>query len=77
MLEKEYKYYEKIASKLAKEHPDKFAVIKDEGVIGIYDSIEQALRETSKEHKLGTFIVQQCKEKKDIVHRYHSRVSFG
>lgn len=77
MLEKEYRYYEKIASRLAQEHPNKFAVIKDEQVIGIYNSIEHALKETSKIHELGTFIVQHCKEEKDIVHRYSSRVSFA
>jgi hypothetical protein len=77
MLEKEYKYFESVASDLAKAHPHKFAVIKGERVIGIYDTIRQAFEETAKEHKLGTFIVQQCEDKNNIVQRFHSRVAFG
>ena len=77
MLEREYQYYETIASQLATEHPHKFAVIKGETVIGIYDTMQQALEETAKAHELGTFIVQQCEERNSTVQRFHSRVAFA
>jgi len=77
MLEREYRYFETIASQLAVDHPHKFAVIKGEQVIGIYDTMEQALEETAKVHELGTFIVQPCEDKNNIVQRFHSRVAFA
>ena len=77
MLEKEYKYFETIAPQLAKDHPHKFAVIKDETVLGIYETMQQALEKTAKSHELGTFIVQQCEERDNIVQRFHSRVAFA
>lgn len=77
MLEKEYRYFESVASELAKTHLHKFAVIKGEKVIGIYDTMQEALKKTAKDHKLGTFIIQQCEEIDSSVQRFHSRVSFA
>jgi len=77
MLEKEYRYFETVASDLAKKHPHKFAVIKGEQVIGIYDTIQEALEKTSKDNPLGTFIIQQCEEVDNTIQRFHSRVSFA
>ena len=77
MLEREYKYFETIASQLAIDHPHKFAVIKEEQVLGIYDTMEQALEETARVHKLGTFIVQLCEDRSNIIQRFHSRVAFA
>ena len=77
MLEREYKYFETIASQLAIDHPHKFAVIKEEQVLGIYDTMEQALEETARVHNLGTFIVQLCEDRSNIVQRFHSRVAFA
>jgi len=77
MLEKEYRYFESVANELAKNHLHKFAVIKGEKVIGIYDTIQDALTETAKDNKLGTFIIQQCEESDSSIQRFHSRVSFA
>jgi|CryGeyStandDraft_6_1057127.scaffolds.fasta_scaffold449417_1 hypothetical protein len=77
MLEKEYKYFESIANELAKENPHKFAVIKGEKVIGIYDTIQDALKETAKENELGTFIIQQCEDKRHLMQKFHSRAAFA
>ena len=77
MLEKEYKYFESIADDLAKKHPHKFAVIKGESVIGIYDKIQDALEGAAEENELGTFIIQQCEEREHSIQRFHSRVSFA
>ena len=77
MLEREYQYFETIVSQLAIDHPHKLAVIKGEQVIGIYDTMEQALEETARDHELGTFIVQPCEDRSNIVQRFHSRVAFA
>lgn len=66
MLEKEFKYFQDHRAELSKEHPDKFVVIKDETVLGFYDSELQAYTETKKSHQPGTFLIQQCRENPDI-----------
>lgn len=37
-----------------------FIAIKDKIILGIYDSFEKALSDTSSEYVLGTFIIQEC-----------------
>ncbi len=77
MLENEYKYFKMVADELAKKHPHKFAVIKGETILGVYDSIKDALEITAKNHELGTFIIQQCEEPDKSIQRFHSRVAFA
>lgn len=77
MLEKEYKYFERLVPELAKKYPHKFAVIKGESIIGVYDTLQDALTETAKDNELGTFIIQQCEETSASIQRFHSRVSFA
>jgi len=59
-LEKEFDYYLENQSELVKEYGGKFIVIMDCKVIGSYDDELKAIEETSKEHELGTFLVQMC-----------------
>jgi len=77
MLEKEYKYFESIADEMAITNPHKFAVIKGEAVIGVYDTIKEALEATAKQHALGTFIIQRCEDRQHRMQRFHSRVAFA
>jgi hypothetical protein len=75
MLENEYKYFEEHYEDIKKKFLDKFIVIIGEKVIGAYESQKEALAETLKTHKLGTFLVQKVTEKpQDIIHRFTSRV---
>lgn len=77
-LEKDFKYYLDHQNDLVKEHNGKFIVIKDAKVIGSYDSELKAVKETSKTHKLGTFLVQKCEPgKNSYTQTYHSRVIFA
>ena len=76
-LEKEFKYYIENQNKLVKRYNNKCIVIKNKKVIGVYDSVAEAVRETSKKEPLGTFLVQKCTPGKEGYTRtYHSRVSF-
>lgn len=75
-LEKEFKYYLAHQDELAKLHNGKFIVIKNYQVIGVYDSEYEAITETSKQHELGTFLVQQCERgTNSYMQMYHSRVT--
>ena len=76
-LEKEFKYYIENQNKLVKRYNNKCIVIKNKKVIGVYDSVAEAVRETSKNEPLGTFLVQKCTPGKEGYTRtYHSRVAF-
>lgn len=76
-LAKEFEYYVSHQAELVKQHRGKFVVIKDEDVIGVYDDEITAVEEASKEHELGTFLVQKCEPGAESYKQtYHSRVSF-
>lgn len=77
-LEKEFNYYLDNQDKLVEKYNGKFVVIKDCTVIGVFDSEMGAIEETSKEHKLGTFLVQKCEPgSAGYSQTYHSRVVFS
>ena len=76
-LEEEFKYYLAHQAELVEKYDGKFIVIKGSKVLGAYDSEIEAIRETMKEHELGTFLVQKCEEgAESYTQTYHSRVAF-
>ena len=76
-LEKEFNYYIENQNKLLKRYNNKYIVIKNKKVIGVYDSEAEAVQETSKNEPLGTFLVQKCTPSKESYNQtYHSRVIF-
>ena len=77
-LKNEFQYYINHQKELVKKHKDKYVVIVNLKVIGVYDSETEAIDETSKIHKLGTFLVQKCEPGEDsYTQTYHSRVVFS
>jgi len=77
MLEKEFKYYLANQQELVKTYLGKYLVIKDEKVIGAYDSREYALQETTKVHPMGTFLIQLCSPGDTAYSQtFHSRVLY-
>jgi len=78
MLDKEFKYYLDNQEKLVKEYDGKFIVIKNETVIGAYNTESDAYFETNKDHELGTFLIQFCERGEGSYTKvFHSRVSFA
>ncbi len=76
-LEKEFQYYIDNQEDLVQKHKGKFLVIKGQEIIGAYDSEMEAIEETSKNHELGTFLVQKCEPgSESYTQTYHSRVAF-
>ncbi len=75
-LEKEFQWYLENQKKLAEEYNGKVIVIKNCTVIGVFDSIGLAVEETSKEHEVGTFLVQKCSlGDQDTTAIFHTRVA--
>jgi hypothetical protein len=77
-LSKEFQYYLDHQDELVKKYNGKFIVIKDCSVIGAYDDELEAINETQKKYKLGTFLVQKCEPGSEAyTQTYHSRVMFA
>ncbi len=55
-----YDFFEENFEELYQKYPQKYISIKVGRVIGAYDTFEEAIRESLKEHELGTFLVQHC-----------------
>ncbi|MCA6072804.1 MAG: DUF5678 domain-containing protein [Endomicrobium sp.] len=77
MIDKNYEYFSRNMLELYKKYGHKFLAIKDEKVIEEYDTFDEAIRETNKTEKLGTFLVQECFDSEDeSVHHFQGNVSF-
>lgn len=75
-LKKEFEYYLEHQDELVEKYQGKFIVIKDNAVIGQYESELEAVEETSKQHEMGTFLVQKCEPgSESYSYTFHSRVS--
>lgn len=57
---KDFEYFLENYNKFYKDYGHKFIVIRNEQVIGVYESAIDAINNTSKTHPIGTFIVQEC-----------------
>lgn len=78
MLKQEFEYFLEHQKELAEKHNGKYVVIKNRQVIGVFDSELDAVEETSKKEKMGTFLVQKCEPgDASFTQTFHSRVSFG
>jgi hypothetical protein len=76
-LRREFDYYLQHQDDLVRQYKGKFIVIKNEQVIGAYDSETEAITTTLKEHELGTFLVQKCEPgAESYTQTFHSRVVF-
>lgn len=77
MLDKELQYYIDNQSDLIAKYQDKFLVIKDKTVIGIYNTEIEAYSETVKIHELGTFLIQECQPgDENYTQTFRTRVIF-
>ncbi|MBI1803092.1 MAG: hypothetical protein HY033_05890 [Ignavibacteriae bacterium] len=75
MLEKEFKYYREHQTELVQEYNNKYVVIKDEKVLGAYNSELEAYTETKKNHAVGTFLIQHVTPgSAGYTQTFHSRV---
>lgn len=77
MLEKEYQYYTDHKDELDSKYNNKFIIIVNNDIIGIYDNQDMALKEALTKYEAGTFLIQKCSKNEDQVMRFHSRVSFA
>ena len=60
MQDHDFNWFIKHYNELYAEYGHKFLAIKNEVVLGVYDSVIDGVKTTSKTEPLGTFIVQEC-----------------
>ena len=74
----DYDYFINNLAALYKEYGHRFLVIKNEQVIGVYYSFDDALNETVKTDKPGTFLIQECVEDpEDLILKFQGNVTFA
>jgi hypothetical protein len=77
VLKPEFEYYLAHQPDLIAKYRGQFVVIKGGAVLGAYPTELGAIRETSKTHQLGTFLVQKCEPgEENYTRSFHSRVAF-
>lgn len=77
-LEREFEFFLKNQKVLVEKYKGKYVVIKNEKILGAYDTLTEAVEKTSRCEELGTFLVQKCvPTRKAYVQTYHSRVALG
>ena len=54
-IDQEFQYYLSHQAELLQQYNGKYIVIKDESVIGVFNSDADAVNETIKTQKIGTF----------------------
>jgi hypothetical protein len=75
-LEDEFAYYREHQNELVAKYQGQFVVIKDGAVLGAYPSYETAYSETSKDHELGSFLIQHVEPgEAAYTQTFHSRVA--
>jgi len=77
-LEREFEYYLDHQDELVTQYNGKVIVIKNQNVIGTFDTELEAVEKTAEEHELGTFLIQRCEPgSENYTQTYHSRVIFA
>lgn len=76
-LDKEFHYFKEHQEELVRLYENKFIVIKDEVVVGNYDSEIEAYEAAKKDYPVGTFLIQHCLPgRESYTQSFHSRVAF-
>ncbi|MFP5042699.1 DUF5678 domain-containing protein [Parasediminibacterium sp. JCM 36343] len=60
MLEKEFQYYLEHQEEFVKKYADQFLVIKNQEVVGVYESKQETYNKAVATYELGTFLIQHC-----------------
>ena len=78
MLDTEYKYYLEHQQELLARYKGRFLVIRENAVVGDYDSQAAAYLDSIKKYELGSFLIQECSDgNSGYTQTYHSRVIFA
>ena len=79
LSQKNFLFFKSQIDKLIAQYYRKFVVIKDEAVIGAYDSFDEAYEATIKKEAPGTFIIQECvsSDEANTAHFFSNNIMFA
>lgn len=69
-FDNEFRFYLERQDEFVKDHNGEWVVIKGNKVLGFYDDQLQAIQETQKDHKLGTFMVSTLHRARPNIHEH-------
>jgi len=73
--EQDYEYFLQNIGELYELYGHKFLAIKNRQILGAYDNFDDALDETLKHEKVGTFLIQECfQNREECVHCFQGNV---
>jgi len=73
-----FKYYLDNQDSLVNLYNGKFIVIKDNTVVGVFQTEDEAFFDSIAKYVPGTYIIQKCSAgNKDYTQMFHSRVVFA
>lgn len=76
-LEKEFLYYVEYQAHLLPDHRGKYLLIRDERLVGAFETERQAIKAGMEQFELGTFLIQKCEAgEESYTQTFHSRVLF-
>jgi len=77
ILKDEFDFFMTNREDLVKKYEGKYLAIKNNQVLGVYDSFDTAIIKTQKTDPLGTFLIQKCEANDECyMQTFHSRVHF-
>ena len=75
-LQKQLDYFKSNQEKFVKKYNEKFLVIKDQRIQGVYDSEIEAYTNAKDKFGLGNFLIQQCLPgQESYTQTFHSRIA--
>lgn len=67
MLEKEREYFKKILPKLLTESRERIVLIKEEELVGVYNTFEEALSEGARRYGKESFLVRRVDDQQEEI----------
>jgi len=73
MQDQDFEWFVDNMLEFNKIYGQKFVAVKNKGVLGVYDTFNEAIDATLKTEQLGSFLIQECfdDEEKLIIHCYN------
>jgi hypothetical protein len=71
MLEKERKLFEQHRTEWMKNCPGKFVLVKNDELVGTFDTLQAALTEGARRFGTESFLVRQVEETEQLVYIQH------
>jgi len=61
----DFNYFLENMNDFYRSYGQKFVVVKNQGILGVYENFNNALESTLKTEEMGTFLIQECFDSKE------------